>query len=102
MNWRNPVTELPREGEIVAVLFQHWKKHKPLSCEVMFGTVGYYPDGKTAVVETEDFTGRGCFWVCLSNHNPAAFPEDVLAWMPASEFPIPEWIEHDTFWGPEL
>lgn len=94
MNWKNPEKDLPKEGEIVAVLFQHWKEHKPLSCEILFGEVEYYDEDCT--VQTNDMTGMGSYNIKLKGKSMHG--ENILAWISSKEFELPSWIPHDPWW----
>jgi hypothetical protein len=95
MIWRDPRKELPTDGSTVAVMFQHWKQHNPKSCEVMFGVVRCYNNGD-CLVETDDFTGKGNWYVELYGGNKSC--DTAIAWMPANEFVLPEWVPHDEWW----
>lgn len=99
MNWRDPKKEKPTDGDIIAVLTQHAKEHNPRSCEVIFGEYRSYDDEDgiyDGFADTGDFTGKGLWVVCFPN---GFYDKDIpLAWMPASEFPLPEWVPHDSHW----
>lgn len=92
MNWKNPKNELPTNGSIVCVLYQHWKKHKYKSSQILFGETEYSYDGEDCRVDTRDFTGQGSFCINLKDN-------ETVAWCYANEFNLPEWIEHDEHWG---
>lgn len=100
MKWRDPNKDRPKSGDIVAVLFQHNKKHNPRSCEVMFGEAIFYDDEWE--VQSDDFTGLGSFGLHfkITNNKEAGhyIGETPIAWMPADEFIIPEWVPHDDWW----
>ncbi len=100
INWRNPKNETPKEGTIIAALFQHWKKHNPMSCEIMFGRVEYDNNGENPRACTDDMTGLGSWYVEFCDKDKE-YADRVLAWMPAEEFVLPDWVPHDTHWGPK-
>lgn len=100
MNWRNAKKEWPEEGSVVAMLYQHNKRHVPMSCEIMFGIVSYANDGSGYAAFSDDFSGHGS-WGVHFGKGCCDYDDEPLAWMPAKEFPIPDWVEHDKWWGPD-
>lgn len=100
LNWRDSKKELPKEGEIVWVIYQHWKEHNPRSCQIFCGEVQYNNSGKDPRVQTDDFTGSGAWAVYFNGEQVSE--DRALAWIPASEFKMPEWIPHDKHWGEKL
>ena len=98
MNWRNPVFRLPKEGDLVWVLYCHGKEHNPRSYEMMCGEVCYGSDG-SCKVDTIDYTGKGSWGVYLDSPEPLAKDDAGIAWLPVSEFVLPEWAGHDSHWG---
>lgn len=112
INWRNPNKELPKEGEIVWVIYGHWKQHNPLSYELMSGEVSYTRYNDNPMVQSGDFTGKGSWGIHLLEEWEAkescdyftkgeSYRNDeyAIAWIPASEFPMPEWTPHDKCYG---
>jgi hypothetical protein len=101
MNWKDPKKELPKEGQTIAVVTQHWKEHNPLSCEIYFGVVQYDNQGKNPIVNNEDFTGKGSYWIYLTQDEEDEFfynKEYALAWIDYKELQLPSWIPHDNHW----
>ena len=100
INWKDPKKELPKDGEIVAVLVYHSKECWPLSAKIIFGEV------ETAVnhngndmmrANTCDFTGAGNHSVDLI---PQGWDEHAEAWAYGSDFKKPDFIRHNDHWGP--
>lgn len=100
MNWRDPKKELPKEGEIVAVLYQHPKKHKYMSSQIMFGEVEWAHDKSSCRVDSGDFTGQGLWSVYLKVSEEDYCDDIGIAWLPAKEFILPQWTPHNPHWGP--
>lgn len=103
MDWRNPALERPKSGEIVWVIYQHNKEHKPRSCQLMCGEVE--GAGNYLRVDSNDFTGSGSWCVYFDQYGPDADGDEyyrnddiALAWIPAAEFPLPDWIPHSPAW----
>lgn len=97
IKWRDPSKELPEEGEIVAVITQHWKAHNPRSCIIYFGEVQYSKSRESCRVQTDDFTGEGSFSISLRQLNGEV---KGFAWCPSSELTLPKnLVPHDTHWG---
>lgn len=101
INWKDPKKELPKEGQSVAVITQHWKEHKPLSCQIYFGIVHYDNQGKNPIVDTNDFIGHGSFWIYLNQDeedDSYTYNEHALAWIDYKDLELPNWIPHDNHW----
>ena len=56
--WYNTEDLLPKEGETIAILKQHWKRHYPLSYEISFGVV-QESNKETCWTLNLDYTGYG-------------------------------------------
>jgi len=97
LNWRNP-TERPKQGEMIAVLYQHNKQHKPMSCEIMFGRYENFKavEKDWGFVCSDDMTGKGSWGVYFGDKESFETPR---AWMPWKEFSLPEWVPHNDHWG---
>lgn len=101
MKWRDPNKEIPENGDIVAVLYQHPKKHKYMSSQIMFGEfIKYSGTNTSGFVHSGYFTGTGS-WGCYLGGDPSEYADRDfgIAWMPAIEFVMPEWTPHDPWWG---
>lgn len=97
--WKNPKNILPDADRSVCVLYQHNKKHKYFSTEMMAGIVEYSNDLKSCRVNSEDFTGKGSWCVYLQcDSDNSLYEEYGLAWCYCDEFNYPEWIPHDSWW----
>lgn len=88
--WRDPRKELPKVGQIVWILEQHWKAEGAQNCEIMAGEVCLGENNKLFILNN-DYVGSGYLtW---------AFPEDevldgnhIAAWAPAEDSILPEWL----------
>ncbi len=102
IKWYNPLLQLPPDGTFVACMSYHWKECWPLSAEIIFGEVESYinDDGnRVARVNTCDFTGGGNYkW-----NFPVEFLDHdcICAWCFSSEFEKPDFLRHNSHWGPE-
>lgn len=93
--WRDPRKELPKAGEIVAVIYAHWKEHMPLSYQIMFGEVTGGESGQLRA-ESFDMTGSGAWSVAFDK---GRYGDEAVAWAPWGELNLPDWLPHDTHWG---
>jgi hypothetical protein len=93
LNWRDPARELPRPGDIVAVLMQHWKEEMALSCEICFGEVEWSNDRKSCRAFNNDYIGNGSsswdIWQAEDYEYRSAACDTAKRWLPAIEFPLP-------------
>lgn len=98
--WRDPKEELPEEGCVVAVIYSHGKKHKPMSYQVMFGEVEWENSLISCRVNSSDFTGSGNWAVYLKKDPAFEYLHDDIgfAWCYWDEFPLPEWSPIDPHW----
>lgn len=100
MDWRNPNITLPEDGDVVFILLQHGKKHGAQSLEIYSGTTCWYDvpcAGRACYVENNDDIGNGWQkWYLKADHDDPLIwdSQEALAWMPASEFDLPDWLEH--------
>lgn len=85
--WKDPKKELPIDGQIVAVLYGHWKQNNPMSYQIMFGEV----EESGTFVCSCDYTGNGNWGINL-RENFKNDSELGLAWMNANDFILPEFI----------
>lgn len=94
ITWRNPLVELPEDGELVGVIIYHWKNRWPLSAEIGFGEVESYVDGggdRRARVNTCDWTGGGSsYW----NFSEFINSDVISGWCYANEFKKPDFLRH--------
>lgn len=101
ISWNNPKESLPNEGEIVAVVYRHWKDNKnPMSYEIMIGETVFSNDKKSCRVESNDMTGKGSWSVYLKNAN--GYYDDIgIGWCEPDELDLPmsneEWVKDDDF-----
>lgn len=95
MNWRDPSKELPKEGAIVWILIQHWKKEGALSCEIYCGEVNYSKDKLECSVFNNDYIGSGGLRWILWQHEELDYRNSLSdmadAWLPESEITLPDW-----------
>jgi len=92
LNWKDPKKELPREGEIVWVLYKHWKNNNPMSYELMSGEVEYNNKNQDPRVCSCDYTGKGNWSVYLLNTYDHSGEEYAEAWIYPKDFQLPDWI----------
>lgn len=100
LNWRNPDKELPKVGEVVWVLLQHWKKNGAQSCEIYAGIVeeqSSYVDPtliELVVCNLDDYGQGSSTWIL---HSTDEFWKQTrgcnapIAWLPEKELNIPKW-----------
>jgi hypothetical protein len=101
INWKDPLKEMPKDGEYVACMQYHWKHCWPLSAEIIFGEVESYinEDGhRIARVNTRDFTGGGSYCWSFSEYRDS---DSIVAWTYANEFKRPDFLRHNPHWGSE-
>ena len=94
IDWKDPKKELPKDGEIVAALMQHWKKDNPRSFEIHFGEVEIDNKGKGHRINTMDFTGMGSFTCDLVETEYNGGSDVAVAWAYAYSFNFPEWCKY--------
>jgi hypothetical protein len=97
ISWNDPRVSLPDDGEVVAVVYRHWKdNNNPMSYEIMIGETCYSNCKKYVRVESNDFTGKGSWAVYLKN--ASGYGDDIgIGWCEPSELDLPitneEWVK---------
>ena len=92
MRWRNPIKELPNEGDVIWVLLKHYKRDPhptPLNCEIYAGEVGRDNSG-VLFVDNADEIGQG--WQIWTFGEENARAEHIDAWLPVEEMLVPEFL----------
>ncbi len=104
LKWRNPKKDLPKVGEVVWVLMEHWKKEGALSCEIFCGEVEVSNDGKQISAYNNDYIGSGGVRWTIWQSEDFEYPSDspAKAWLPVDELNIEIYRRHsrfaDSFW----
>ena len=96
INWRNPKVELPKAGQIVWVLMQHWKKEYGQSIEIYCGEVSVSRDFSEIIVMNNDYIGAGsASWVLFRVGDDCDYDDCNIAkaWLPVSEMALPPWVK---------
>ena len=101
ISWNNPKEFLPNEGEVVAVIYRHWKdNNNPMCYEIMVGRTSYSNDKKSCRVESDDYTGKGGWSVYLKN--AYSYSDDVgIGWCQPDELDI-ELVKKNKEWVKEI
>lgn len=95
MSWKNSKKDLPKEGDWVAVLIEP-HKGRVTSTQVLFGVVEMHDCG-CVTVDNDDELGLGCVQYMLYEKDDCNYMHDrehAVAWMLASDFPMPNWIRY--------
>lgn len=98
VNWRDAKKEKPPKGKLVWALYQHGKEHRYRSTQMMCGEVEYGDEDDIWCVNSDDFTGNGCWSV----HGPQPYSfrlDDCIAWCFIEDLQMPDFIPHNKHWG---
>jgi hypothetical protein len=98
INWRNPLKELPEQGEKIFYVDWHWKMLIPGSYKIIGGTfeksnAQQLRDGvRHRVDEWDEHGGGGAYLDWPRDEDEMLDCDYVGAWCPASEINLPEWL----------
>ena len=106
MRWRDPKQELPKEGQTVWVMLAPHKdrgslRDSVMSIQILCGETSYARDGSSCRVDNGDELGRGNISWYLQNC-PHYEDDEVIAWLPVEEMPLPPTEERMNFSIPEV
>lgn len=94
INWRNPLVDIPKDGQGIFVLDWHWKESIPGSYRIFGGTFeASYGDLAPRVCENDDAGQGGAYYRWPQDEDQVLDCDYICAWVPAEEINLPDWIK---------
>ena len=90
MNWRNPLDEKPKSGQVIWCMYKHWKESGALGYQIMAGEVEYDRNGDWQA-QSGDWTGQGSW--AVKSRDYSGGEDECIAWLPESELEIPKFAK---------